>query len=106
LPACKKVNPLGTFSVVVDLRSNNVATTLANVEALGRCWKGSKYERCLIQRLALKRTKATKKVRQPMTIDDEPEDEQNETVVNTLLKKISLWRRSDNRQFANRICNE
>jgi hypothetical protein len=34
----------------------------------------------LLRRLALKRTKATKKVRQPMTIDDEPEDEQNETL--------------------------
>ena len=50
--------------------------------------------------------KATKKVRQPMTIDDEPEDEQNETLVNSLLAKISLSRRSDNRHFANRICNE
>ena len=41
-----------------------------------------------------------------MTIDDESENEQNETLVNTLLEKISLWRRSDNRHFANRICNE
>ena len=41
-----------------------------------------------------------------MTIDDESENEQNETLVNTLLEKISLSRRSDNRHFANRICNE
>ena len=41
-----------------------------------------------------------------MTIDDEPEDEQIETFVNTLLEKRSLWRRSDNRHFANRIGNE
>jgi hypothetical protein len=30
-----------------------------------------------------------------MTIDDEPEDEQNETLVNSLLAKISHSRRSD-----------
>jgi hypothetical protein len=45
-----------------------------------------------------------------MTIDDEPEDEQNETLVNSnvnsLLAKISHSRRFDNRHFANRICNE
>ena len=50
--------------------------------------------------------KSDEKGRQPMTIDDEPEDEQNETLVNSLLAKISLSRRSDNRHFANRICNE
>jgi hypothetical protein len=37
-----------------------------------------------------------------MTIDDEQGDEQNETLVNSLLAKISLSRRSDNRHFANR----
>jgi hypothetical protein len=47
--------------------------------------------------------KATKKVRQPKTIDGETEDEQNETLVNSLLAKISPSRRSDNRHFANRI---
>jgi hypothetical protein len=41
-----------------------------------------------------------------MTIEDEPEDEQDETLVNSLLAKISLSRRSDNRHFSNRICNE
>ena len=41
-----------------------------------------------------------------MTIDDEPEDEQNETLMNSLLAKNKPFAkdRSHNRHFANRIC--
>ena len=110
----------GTFSVVVDIHSTSNASCptsaiaqfvkqqrwqmLKLLEGLGKT--ANIIKRCLLRQFALKRTKATKKVRQSRTIDDEPEHEQNKTLMNSLLAKISLSRRSDNRHFANRICNE
>jgi hypothetical protein len=88
--------------VVVDLRSTSNAS--CPTSAIAQFVKQQRWQ--MLKLLEGLGKKATKKVRQPMGIDDEPEDEQNETLVNSLLAKISLSRRSDNRHFSNRICNE